>query len=164
MRPTFFHGRLTLINWIRDIHATTQWTTSVCTGAILLGLAGLLDGIEATTHWAYVDWLVGFGATAVNQRFVRSGKIVTAAGVAAGIDMALWLAGKIAGAEVAKRIQLALEYDPQPPFDSGNPQKASVKTRTAVAKRLCDNHVGEQLSAVRVSSDEGEFFPGGRTR
>lgn len=126
-------GRLPLINWIRDVHETTQWTTSVCTGAILLGFAGLLEGIEATTHWAFLDSLGAFGAIAVNQRFVRAGKIVTAAGVSAGIDMALWLAGQIAGAEVARRIQLALEYDPQPPFDSGHPEKASIETRAAIA-------------------------------
>ncbi len=132
-------SREPLINWIREIHQTTLWTTSVCTGAILLGLAGILDGVEATTHWAYIDSLGGFGATAVNQRFVRSGKIVTAAGVSAGIDMALWLAGQIAGAEVAQRIQLALEYDPQPPFDSGHPEKASSDIRAAVANRLLDS-------------------------
>ncbi len=125
-----------LISWIREIHQTTQWTTSVCTGAILLGLAGLLDGIEATTHWAFVGDIVQLGAIPVAQRFVRSGKIITAAGVSAGIDMALWLAGQIAGADVAERIQLALEYHPQPPFDSGVPERARSEIKAAVAVRL----------------------------
>lgn len=88
------------------------------------------------SHWAYIDALGGFGATAVGQRFVRSGKIVTAAGVSAGIDMALWLAGEIAGAEVTQRIQLGLKYDPQPPFDSGTPEKAPAAVKAAVAARL----------------------------
>jgi putative intracellular protease/amidase len=117
-------SREPLIEWIRDIHPTTQWTTSVCTGAILLGLAGVLDRIRATTHWAFMDSIAELGAIPVKERFVRSGKIVTAAGVSAGIDMALWLIGEIAGREAAERVQLTLEYDPQPPFDSGRPDKA----------------------------------------
>lgn len=114
----------TMLDWIRAIHATTQWTTSVCTGSLLLGAAGLLDGLDATTHWGQVELLEKQGAHYTAQRVVRQGKIVTAAGVSAGIDMALNLAAIIAGDDIAKAIQLAIEYDPQPPFDAGSPEKA----------------------------------------
>ena len=113
-----------LVGWIRAAHATSQWTTSVCTGSLLLGAAGLLDGLEATTHWMARDELEARGARYTQQRVVEQGKLITAAGVSAGIDMALVLAERIAGAEVAQAIQLMIEYDPQPPFDSGSPDKA----------------------------------------
>ena len=112
------------LDWIRAIHATTQWTTSVCTGSLLLGAAGLLDGLDATTHWGSVELFEKQGAHYTAQRVVQQGKIVTAAGVSAGIDMALNLAAIIAGDDIAKAIQLAIEYDPQPPFDAGSPEKA----------------------------------------
>jgi transcriptional regulator GlxA family with amidase domain len=113
-----------IVDWIREAHPHTAWTTSVCTGALLLGAAGLLKGVPATTHWhAYGD-LASYGAQPTEQRVVTSGRIVTGAGVSAGIDLALALAGKIAGPEVAQAIQLALEYDPRPPFDTGAPSKA----------------------------------------
>ena len=121
-----------LHEWLRAIDATTQWTTSVCTGALLLGAAGLLDGLEATTHWSAFDTLASLGARPTERRVVPQGKVVTAAGVSAGIDMALWLAGQIAGDEVAKAIQLGIEYDPQPPFDSGSITKASPETKELV--------------------------------
>jgi putative intracellular protease/amidase len=128
-----------LHDWLRVIDATTQWTTSVCTGALLLGAAGLLDGLEATTHWSAFDTLASLGARPTERRVVSQGKVVTAAGVSAGIDMALWLAAQIAGDEVAKAIQLGIEYDPQPPFDSGSVAKASAETmelvRLATASR-----------------------------
>jgi putative intracellular protease/amidase len=117
-----------LHDWLRTIDATTEWTTSVCTGALLLGAAGLLDGLEATTHWSAFDILATLGARPTERRVVQQGKIVTAAGVSAGIDMALWLAAQIAGDEIAKAIQLGIEYDPQPPFDSGSAAKASPET------------------------------------
>jgi putative intracellular protease/amidase len=117
-----------LHDWLRAIDATTQWTTSVCTGALLLGAAGLLDGLEATTHWSAFDTLASLGARPTERRVVPQGKVVTAAGVSAGIDMALWLAAQIAGDEVAKAIQLGIEYDPQPPFDSGSTAKAAPET------------------------------------
>ena len=110
--------------WIRRIHETTTWTTSVCTGSLILAAAGLLRGLRATTHWAVLDQLREFGATPVSERVVEQGKIVTAAGVSAGIDMALRLAERIAGADIAQAIQLMIEYDPEPPFDSGSPSKA----------------------------------------
>jgi putative intracellular protease/amidase len=126
LEPQPLHG------WLRAIDATTQWTTSVCTGALLLGAAGLLDGLEATTHWSAFDTLASLGARPTERRMVPQGKVVTAAGVSAGIDMALWLAAQIAGEEVAKAIQLSIEYDPQPPFDSGSIAKASPETKELV--------------------------------
>ncbi len=113
-----------ILEWIRGVHATSQWTTSVCTGSLLLGAAGLLDGLDATTHWASAELLETTGARYTEQRWVRNGRIVTAAGVSAGIDMALMLVNEIAGEQTAMAIQLGIEYDPQPPFDCGAPSKA----------------------------------------
>jgi putative intracellular protease/amidase len=113
-----------MLDWIRSADATSRFTTSVCTGSLLLAAAGLLEGRDATTHWAVRDVLERLGAHYVPQRVVEQGKIITAAGVSAGIDMALTLAAKIAGDTVAQAIQLYIEYDPQPPFDSGSPLKA----------------------------------------
>ena len=110
--------------WIRRIHETTTWTTSVCTGSLILAAAGLLRGLRATTHWAVLDELREFGATPVSERVVEQGKIITAAGVSAGIDMALRLVARVAGDDVARGIQLGIEYDPAPPFDAGSPRKA----------------------------------------
>lgn len=113
-----------VLEWIRVIHQTTTWTTSVCTGSLILGAAGLLQGLPTTSHWAVMDRLKKWGAIPTQERVVESGKIITAAGVSAGIDMGLTLAAKIAGEAVAKRIQLGIEYDPQPPFDCGSVEKA----------------------------------------
>jgi putative intracellular protease/amidase len=113
-----------LVGWIRGAHETSEWTTSVCTGSLLLGAAGVLDGLEATTHWLDMDDLERYGAHPTGRRVVEQGKVVTAAGVSSGIDMGLVLAAKIAGAEVAQAIQLGIEYDPQPPFDAGSTDKA----------------------------------------
>jgi transcriptional regulator GlxA family with amidase domain len=113
-----------LVEWIRAADATSTWTTSVCTGALLLGAAGLLAGRRATTHWAYLDRLADYGATPTSERVVREGKVVTSAGVSSGIDMALTLAAELAGADVAQAIQLRIEYDPEPPFDTGSIAKA----------------------------------------
>jgi putative intracellular protease/amidase len=113
-----------ILEWIRSIHQTTTWTTSVCTGSLILGAAGLLQGLPAISNWSVMDRLKKWGAIATQQRVVEAGKIMTAAGVSAGIDMALALTAKIAGDIVAKRIQLGLEYDPQPPFDCGSVAKA----------------------------------------
>ena len=118
-----------LLEWVRAVHARTEWTTSVCTGSLVLGAAGLLTGLEATTHWAAMDTLAGTGAVPVPRRVVPQGKIVTAAGVSAGIDMALYLAGQIEGDDVAQAIQLGIEYDPQAPYDSGSPEKAPPHVR-----------------------------------
>ena len=113
-----------MLEWVRRIHATTRYTTSVCTGSLVLAAAGLLDGLEATTHWAISALLESLGAKYTEQRVVQHGKIVTAAGVSSGIDMALTLAAQIAGDDMAKALQLRIEYDPQPPFDAGSPAKA----------------------------------------
>ena len=117
-----------LLGWLRDVDASSTWTTSVCTGALALGAAGLLQGRRATTHWTAVDRLASFGATWDEQRVVVDGKYVTAAGVSAGIDMSLTLAAELAGPEVAQAIQLSIEYDPQPPFDAGSPATAPPET------------------------------------
>jgi len=110
--------------WVAKVHQTTKWTTSVCTGSLILGAAGLLQGLDATSHWASYDRLRGYGANPVAERFVRVGKIITAAGVSAGIDMAIYLLAQESGEDLAQAVQLAIEYDPQPPFDSGAPTKA----------------------------------------
>jgi transcriptional regulator GlxA family with amidase domain len=112
------------MQWLHAAHDTSTWTTSVCTGSLLLGAAGLLAGKRATSHWLALDELKSFGAEPTLERVVVDGKVITAAGVSAGIDMALTLAAEIAGADVAQTIQLGIEYDPQPPFDAGSPLKA----------------------------------------
>ena len=113
-----------VLGWIRSADQTSTWTTSVCTGALLLGAAGLLEGKKATTHWVYLDRLAEYGAESVTERYVIDGKVATAAGVSAGIDMALELVARMTHEEVAKAIQLGIEYDPSPPFDAGSPEKA----------------------------------------
>jgi transcriptional regulator GlxA family with amidase domain len=113
--------------WLRSADATTAWTTSVCTGSLILAAAGLLTGRRATSHWLALDELGRLGATPVSERVVFDGKYVTAAGVSAGIDMGLTLADRIAGEEVAQSIQLMIEYDPQPPFNAGSPAKAPAE-------------------------------------
>eukprot|EP00250_Pteridium_aquilinum_P033902 c6618_g1_i1 orf=124-789(+) len=114
----------TILNWIRQAHETSIFTTSVCTGSLLLAAAGLLDGLEATTHWNAFDELAKLGAKPVSQRVVRQGKIITAAGVSAGIDMAIELSALLKDEETAKILQLYIEYDPKPPFDVGSVDKA----------------------------------------
>ena len=115
------------LEWVRRVHEVSRYTTSVCTGSLVLAAAGVLDGLEATTHWMARETLAALGARPVEQRVVEQGKVITAAGVSAGIDMALVLAERIAGAEVAQAIQLGIEYDPQPPFDAGSPAKAPAE-------------------------------------
>ena len=113
-----------LHDWIRSVHETSAWTISVCTGSLLLAAAGLLDGAPATTHWLARDRLAELGAKPVPDRVVEHGKIVTAAGVSSGIDMALHLVRRINGEQIAQAVQLGIEYDPQPPLDAGAPEKA----------------------------------------
>ncbi|MBF9132358.1 DJ-1/PfpI family protein [Plantactinospora sp. S1510] len=125
-----------LLDWIRRMHEGTRWTTSVCTGSLLLGAAGLLRGRTATTHWRRADVLTSFGATYTPQRVVGDGRLMTAAGVSAGLDMALTLAATLADRTTAEAIQLAIEYDPQPPFDAGSPAKASQEVRDRLAAGL----------------------------
>jgi transcriptional regulator GlxA family with amidase domain len=118
-------GDESMLGWLRRAHQSSRWTTSVCTGSLLLAAAGLLAGLQATTHWLELDTLSRFGAQPMGRRVVEQGKVMTAAGVSAGIDMALILAARIAGEETARAIQLGIEYDPRPPFDSGSPMTAS---------------------------------------
>jgi len=112
------------LDWLRAAHETSKWTTSVCTGSLVLAAAGILDGLNATSHWAYLDRLAEYGATPVKERWVEDGKVMTAAGVSAGIDMALHLVARETHEDVARAIQLGIEYDPDPPFDAGTPEKA----------------------------------------
>ena len=127
-----------ILDWLRTAHSTSQWTTSVCTGSLLLAAAGILDGLEATTHWMVYDVLERLGVKPVTRRVVRQGKVITAAGVSSGIDMGLVLAAEIAGDDVAKAIQLGIEYDPQPPFDAGSPDKAGPEIVRLASRRERD--------------------------
>jgi putative intracellular protease/amidase len=122
------------VGWVRRAHETSEWTTSVCTGSLVLAAAGILDGLEATTHWLEYDLLESLGARPTARRVVEQGKVITAAGVSSGIDMALVLAAHVAGDDVAKAIQLGIEYDPEPPFDSGSPSKAGAEIVELVTK------------------------------
>lgn len=125
-----------VLAWIRAIHETTRHTTAVCTGSIVLAAAGLLRGLPATTHWHYRPRLEAYGAIPVAERVVERGKITTAAGVSAGIDMALALTARLASPEVAQAIQLGIEYAPEPPFDAGTPETAPPMIRELVEARL----------------------------
>ena len=148
---TFEHARdEKVLDWLRRAHETATWTTSVCSGAILLAAAGLLDGKRATSHWAALSALKALGVKAVgDERIVREGDTVTCAGVSAGIDLGLWLAGQIGGEGRAKVIQLSMEYDPQPPFDSGHMSKASATTKAAATALMSKDLVKPtQLKAV----------------
>ena len=123
-----------LLGWLREAHRHSRWTTSVCTGSLILGVAGLLDGLRATTHWLSLDRLAELGAEPTVERVVEQGKIITAAGVSSGIDMALVLVEGVAGTEVAQAIQLSIEYDPEPPFDAGSPDKAPTEVVEGVRR------------------------------
>jgi putative intracellular protease/amidase len=132
-------GHEPVMDWIRSAHERSTWTTSVCTGSLLLGAAGVLDGLKATSHWLELERLREFGAEPTGERVVEQGKVITAAGVSSGIDMALRLAAHVAGEDVAQAIQLGIEYDPQPPFDAGSPQKAPrhvVELVTALGRAM----------------------------
>ena len=135
-----------VLEWLARVHETSTWTTSVCTGSLILAAAGLLDGVRATTHWLAREQLERLGAHVVPDRVVFEGKIVTAAGVSAGIDMGLALAAKVAGDTVAQAIQLGIEYDPQPPFDSGAPEKAPPEVVELLRSR--SRHIGETPDAA----------------
>ena len=127
-----------IVEWIRSAHETTTYTTSVCTGALLLGAAGVLQGLRATTHWLAYDHLRRYDAEPTEERVVFEGKVVTAAGVSAGIDLALTLVDKLYGVEVAQAVQLGIEYDPQPPHDAGAPSKAPAEIRELVSSVMAE--------------------------
>lgn len=150
---TMEHARDTkLLDWVRQAHDTATWTASVCSGSVILASAGLLDGKRATSHWLALSALKALGAKPVSdERIVQQGDIVTCAGVSAGIDLAMWLTGQIVGEAKAKAVQLAIEYDPQPPFDSGHMSKASAATKaTATAMLTKDMLKPTQLKATTL--------------
>jgi cyclohexyl-isocyanide hydratase len=136
------------LSFLRKQAGGAQFVTSVCTGSLVLAAAGLLKGKRATSHWAAVEHLVHLGATPVREQVVVDGNVVTGAGVTSGIDFALQLAAMLEGEEVARQIQLQIEYEPEPPFDSGSPQKASKETLAAVQARLAK--LGEERRAVAL--------------
>jgi transcriptional regulator GlxA family with amidase domain len=137
-----------LVQWLRAVHPTTTWTTSVCTGGIYLAAAGLLNGLDATTHWARKERLESLGAHYTEQRVVEQGKIITAAGVSSGIDMALVLLSRLYGPDMAELVQLGIEYDPQPPFDAGSPTKARPELVEAARATLADTLSDESILRV----------------
>jgi putative intracellular protease/amidase len=131
-----------LLEWLRQAHRTATWTTSVCSGSVILAAAGVLEGKRATSHWIALPALKAFGVTPVgDERIVHQDNVITSAGVSAGLDLALWLAGQVGGEARAKAIQLAIEYDPQPPFDSGHMSKASATTKAAATALLSKDSV-----------------------
>jgi putative intracellular protease/amidase len=139
--------------WIASAHERTRWTTSVCTGALLLGAAGVLRGLKATTHWAVLERLAEFGAEPVRERVVEQGKVITAAGVSAGIDMGLRLVQLIGGDELAQGIQLGMEYDPKPPFDTGSPATAPAHLVDVI--RAAVRRAEEEFEASRRQATPG---------
>jgi transcriptional regulator GlxA family with amidase domain len=160
-----------MLDWVRRAHETATWTASVCSGSIILAAAGLLEGKRATSHWAALTALKALGVKAVgDERIVHEGDIVTCAGVSAGIDLGLWLAGQIGGEGRAKVIQLSMEYDPQPPFDSGHMSKASATTKAAATALMTkDLMKPTQLKAATLLMWEGAIRAarakrGGRSR
>lgn len=150
---SFEHARdEKVLDWVRKAHETSAWTTSVCSGSVILAAAGLLDGRRATSHWMALPMLKPFGVETVSdQRVVHEGKIVTAAGVSAGIDLGLWLFGQIAGDAKAKAVQLVIEYDPQPPYDSGHMSKASAATKATASTLLSRDTVKQGQLAPTVA-------------
>ncbi|HYI79308.1 MAG TPA: DJ-1/PfpI family protein [Thermoleophilaceae bacterium] len=139
-----------MLDWIRGAHRTSRWTTSVCTGSLLLAAAGLLDGVDATTNWLEREQLGELGANVLDERVVERGRIVTAAGVTAGLDMALTVAARLTSPEVAQAIQLGIEYDPEPPFDAGSPDKAPAAVVDLVRK------VAEAANATALAEIEAD--------
>ena len=146
-----------VLDWVRRAHETATWTASVCSGSIILAAAGLLEGKRATSHWAALTALKAMGVTAVgDERIVHEGDIVTCAGVSAGIDLGLWLAGQIGGEGRAKVIQLSMEYDPQPPFDCGHMSKASATTKAAATALMAKDLMNPtQLKAATLLMWDG---------
>jgi cyclohexyl-isocyanide hydratase len=124
------------LDFLRKQAAGARYVTSVCTGSLILGAAGLLKGYKSACHWAWRDMLKDFGATPVAERVVRDRNRISGGGVTAGIDFGLTVAAELAGEEVARSIQLVLEYDPQPPFDSGSPEKAGTERVKRIRERL----------------------------
>jgi len=139
-----------ILDWLRRAHQTSVWTTSVCTGSLLLAAAGILEGLKATCHWRSLHLLADYGAHPLSERVVEQGKVITAAGVSAGIDMALTLAARIADEQTAQAIQLSIEYDPQPPFDSGSPAKAPKEVLERVKAAGARREAAADAGSTRV--------------
>ena len=145
-------GDTGIVDFIREQAKDATWVTSVCTGSFILGAAGLLQGKRATTHWAYTQLLAFFGATHQQERVVRDGNLVTAGGVTSGIDFALELIALAKGDDVARTIQLALEYDPAPPFNDGHPSRAAQPLVDGLRNRIYDNAAADMEAAIRAIS------------
>ncbi|SFG50683.1 DJ-1/PfpI family protein [Methylobacterium gossipiicola] len=137
--------------FVRERAATARFVTSVCTGALVLGAAGLLRGRRATTHWASLDLLAAFGATPVSERVVRDGNLVTGGGITAGIDFALALAEDLVGRAQAEAIQLGLEYAPAPPFDAGTPATAAAPVHAAARARLAASRAAREALVQAIT-------------
>jgi transcriptional regulator GlxA family with amidase domain len=144
-RPDLPLADQVLIEWLRTNSPRARWTTSVCTGALVLGAAGVLQGKRATTHWMALEGLREFGAEPVRERVVIDGSVVTAAGVSAGIDMALTLLARVASPKVAQAIQLGIEYDPQPPFNAGSPAGAGPEIVDYATRMMIESAGSESL-------------------
>ena len=134
-----------LLSWITKIDFTSTWTTSVCSGSIILAATGLLKDKKATSHWGVIHLLKEYGSIPTSERYIQEDKIITAQGVSAGIDMSLYLASQIVGIEKAKAYQLFIEYDPKPPFDSGNVNQADLAT-VELAKKILGKEAKKDLS------------------
>ena len=145
-----------ILDWVRHVATNAQWVTSVCTGSLILAAAGLLTGYRATCHWASLHQLEWFGAIPTLERTVFDRNRVTGGGVTSGIDFALNLISKIRGEEHAKFVQLSVEYDPQPPFDSGSPSKANPRA-IATYHRLVATHASDRDAQVRRIANESQF-------
>src|SRR6266576_1235520 len=130
------------MEFVRRQAGTAKYVTSVCTGAFVLGVAGLLKGRRATTHWAFAELLPLVGATHEKARFVKDGNVITAGGVTSGIDFGLAVVAEIAGEAVAQAIQLGIEYDPAPPFDCGHPDRAPEAIKATLAARYESSRTG----------------------
>jgi transcriptional regulator GlxA family with amidase domain len=146
-----------LLEWLRAAAPSCEWTASVCSGAGLYAAAGLLEGKATTTHWGFRDNVRALGVEVVDDRVVWQGTHISGAGVSAGIDMALVLTERVHGRELAQALQLIIEYDPQPPFDSGSLAKADAKTRRLARRMLLGDHpvqmatrISRQLAGARI--------------
>ena len=144
-----------LLEFVRHQGERARYVTSVCTGAFILGAAGLLTGKRATTHWRYHDHLAAFGAIPVRQRVVHDGRLISGGGVTAGIDFAFSVVREIAGEAVASAIQLGLEYDPEPPLNAGHPDRASAEVRQAVEARFAPRMDGFETLVSRLTAQDG---------
>lgn len=136
-----------VLNWIQKIHQTSTWTTSVCSGSVILAAAGILQGKKATSHWGAIHMLIDYGVIPSSERYIQEEKIITAQGVSAGIDMALFLVGQIIGDEKARAYQLFIEYDPNPPYDSGTITKADAET-ISLSKKILTKEARKDLNLL----------------